>query len=125
MVHSDKLNRGVIDKSHPISKIAVSLDANYSSLLSSCICKLWDHDIEQNSGHSFYLADSTGARIEPSLKWFVSGSKKELEWTLDNYIKLSGRYPSKLRLYCVLMDKTGMRINNIIISSLDFIMFHS
>ncbi len=111
MVHSNQLNRGIIDKSYQLKKIAVSLKDNYSSLLSTCICKLWDENMERNSRYSFYLADSTGARIEPSLNWIVADSTNELEWCLENYLKLSGRYPSKLRLYCVMWDKDETGIN--------------
>ena len=109
MVHSNQLNRGVIDKSYQMKKIAVGFKNNYSSLLSTCIRKLWDENVEKNSRYPFYLADSTSARIEPPLNWVVTDSTNELEWCLENYLKLSGRYPSKLRHYCVMVKtKTGI-----------------
>ena len=103
MIYSDKLQKGTIDKSFQIKKIAVSLVDNYASLLSRCVSELWPSEAANSEKHIFYLADSTGARIEPILQWVTAGTteRNELDWTLENYIKLSGRYLSKLRLYCV------------------------
>ncbi len=105
MIHSNSLNRGILDKSYPTRKIAVSLKSGYSTILSTCISKLWDDCMRDDCSFSFYLADGSGAQIESSLTFVTQSlddTPQELEWTLENYLKISAKYPSKLCLYCVM-----------------------
>lgn len=102
-MHDSMLNRGVMDRSHPVIKVPLKLDDSYDSVLTSCVSSLWPDTDSSNgsSGFEFYLADSSGGKIEPKLKW----EGKEIQWTLDIYIKISGaRFPSRFHLYCVRMQ---------------------
>lgn len=57
MIQRLRLNRGIIDKSSPAIKIPVNLKADYQTLLSTCIRKLWDDNMETDSSFAFYLND--------------------------------------------------------------------
>ena len=55
MIYSDKLQKGTIDKSFQIKKIAVSLVDNYASLLSRCVSELWPSEAANSEKHIFIL----------------------------------------------------------------------
>ncbi len=120
MIHSSTLNRGIVDKSHPTIKVPVSLHSNHETLLSTCVKKLWDDKMNEDDDFSFYLADGSGAKIDASLN--VSGprlsSSQDVEWTLHNYLKVSGCYPSRFCLYCVMQMTKPLKGNKSIAKKL-------
>ena len=98
-----------------LMKLPVSTKSDYQTLLDVCVTNLWavgDKDSPAASAaNEYYLADASGARIlgGNELQWYgpseEDGTSHQIPWTLENYMKLSGCFPSRLRLYCVRVSR--------------------
>ena len=100
-----RLQRGAQDRSFTPIKVAVHRDCSHEQLLKKCIASVW----RGASGEAvYYLSDGSGHKItgEDFVVDGPSGKSEKVPWTLGNYLQAcSVKYPSRARLYCVIVHK--------------------
>ena len=63
-----------------------------------CTNAVWSNKIKA-MGNSFYISDNSGISI--NFCDLIINDNETISWTLENYIRISSKYPSKTRLYSV------------------------
>ena len=73
-------------------------------MLSKCVEQLYG----TSDSCSYYLADSSGIDItsgDPDFLTIDDGTAgKKIPWTLDTFLKVTGKSASKTRFYCVKVE---------------------
>ena len=114
MTYNAKEQKGSRDKSFTPIKVAFSKNSSHDQVLTKCVSHTWKQDSVPGLIDQFYLSDGSGSAI-PNENFEIDledGTKETVQWTLQNYFKVSGvRYPSRTRLYCVKVPSGEMNIN--------------
>lgn len=104
MYYDYKRSRGILDRSAPPVKVPLLRSYNYADSLDKVVEYLYGNKEE---GKTYYLADSSGAMIGSSeLEVPGPNGTSKVPWTIGTYLRISVRYPSRARFYCV--EKYGM-----------------
>lgn len=114
MVHSRKLQRGVMDRSFISKKCCFLKDMTHSDVLKKCIESTWG----EKEG-KFYLSDGSGSEIAD--EDLISGAAHTQPWSLGCYMKTCNIYASRTRLYCV---RIGMSLCTVISETLSLCVWH-
>ena len=91
MLYDNKKGKAIQDRTFKPIKVVFKKSASYNDVLHTCTKAVWP---EENPITSFYISDNSGASIDVKLS-------DEIPWTLQNYMRISSKYPSKTRLYSV------------------------
>ena len=108
MKYNDKDQRGVLDRSFKPIKLNFHKQSSYETVLEKLKRVAWGTEDKGGAiGGTYFLADASGVLIQQ--KNFeiqgATGKREVLPWTLENYVQVSGlRYPSKTRLYCIIIE---------------------
>lgn len=97
------------DRSFHTVKLAFHKDCSPGDMLTKAIEYVWG---DADCNYHYYLADGSGSAIGTHGFSIASpgGTRRELPWTLDNYIKISGlKYASRVRVYCARKFKAGIK----------------
>ena len=106
MIFNQVKQKGVIDRSQPLVKLSFHRNLPYNAVKKRCIEAMWMEQDDESS--SYYIADGSGVSIEKEELELIcedGTTRKKISWTLDNYLQVSHKYPSKTRLYCVKIPK--------------------
>ena len=102
MNYDRKKLRGVQDRSFVPVKLVFHKEASLKDVLATCKDATWpSHDPPTAKYH---LPDGSGAKISSRSKLDIGlrgGERTQQPWTISNYLKVSGTYPSRMRVYCV------------------------
>lgn len=106
MIFDPKKNKAIIDRAFTIQKLAFIKNANYDLVLETITNFAWPPESRDADATTFYVADGSGVSIE-SDEFILKNEEKSvtLPWTLENYVKICHKFPSKTRLYSVRRDK--------------------
>ena len=108
MKYNDTDQRGVFDHSFKPIKLNFHRQSLYETVLEKLKrIVLGTEDKGGITGGTYFLADASGVSIQQNHFEIqgVTGKLEVLPWTLENYVQVSGvRYPSKTRLYCVIIE---------------------
>ena len=96
MIFNRKKGRASQDRNFKPIKVIFNKSASYRDVLSTCTKAVWP-DKSNDQLASFYISDNTGTSIDFKID-------DEVPWTLQNYIRISSKYPSKTRIYSVLQE---------------------
>ena len=89
-------------KSSTLTNVLLRDDWTYQKVLDKCVQETYSKEEQEKA--EFYMADKGGVPVWTSdiIQVDVGETVEEREWTLREYITLSGmKYPSKTKLYCV------------------------
>lgn len=91
-----------------MKNVLLRSDCSYKRMLTKCVQELFSN--EEQEKHDFYIADAQGIAVwngdSIAMDLESSGETTEsCEWTLIQYIKLSKKFPSKARFFCVKKEK--------------------
>lgn len=91
-----------------MKNVLLRTDCSYQRMLDKCVQELYCKEDQEK--YDFYIADAQGIAIwngdSIDMDLESSGERTEsCEWTLIQYIKLSKRFPSKARFFCVKKEK--------------------
>ena len=96
MLFDQVKQKGVIDRSQPVVKLSFHQNLPYSAVKKRCIEAMWMEQDDESS--SYYIADGSGVSIEKEELELIcedGTTTKKISWTLDNYLQVSHKYPSK------------------------------
>ena len=96
MVYSTEKGRAVNDRSFKPIKVLFKKSSTYDEVLTTCTDAMWPDEIETKA--SFYISDNSGVCINFG---DLTINDETIVWTLENYIHISSKYPSKTCLYSV------------------------
>ena len=125
MTYDKKKLRGVQDRSFVPVKLAFHKEANLKDVLATCKDATWPshdpHTSRDTVTAKYFLADGSGTKISSRSKLDIGlrgGERTQQPWTISNYLKVCGTYPSRLRVYCVRIVCEGDESTLIIVMKL-------
>ena len=105
MYHCSKRGRGVHESAPKMQRILVKKSCTYKRMLGKCIEQLYGENVAPSSGSTYYLADSSGIDITGGDSEFLTIDDgtvgKKIPWTIETFLKVTGKTASKTRFFCV------------------------
>ena len=102
MHHRAKQGKGIHECSNRMQRLLVK-DCTYNHMLTKCIEQLYG---ETSPSCPYYLSDSSGIYITGGNTEFLTidvggASGKQIPWTIETFLKVTGKSAAKACFYCV------------------------
>ena len=94
--------RGIHDTLSQMQRILVKKNCSYNHMLVKCVEQLYGKKDATSDSFSYYLANGTRIDITGGFLMIDDGTTgKKIPWTLDTFLKVTGKSASRVHFYCV------------------------